>query len=124
MLFEMTLVPVGSDAHVSDEIASAIKIVEAAGLPFQLTPSATCIEGDWDEVMPIIQRCHQNLRRHAPHVVTLIKVEDEEDADNMLEKNVASVEEKVGHQVHGTNPVNDTRSVAGLKERELEETPV
>src|SRR5438132_1562258 len=76
MLFELTLVPICKEEHTSGAIAQAIKILELSGLPFQLTPSATLIEGDWEEVIPVIQRCHRELRRSCPHVVTFIKVED------------------------------------------------
>lgn len=99
MLVEFSVIPLGRDPHISDEIAEALKVLEESGLPYQLTPSATCIEGAWDEVMPVIRRCHARVRELAPHVITSIKVEDDEDGDNKLLKNVTSVEEKLGHSV-------------------------
>ena len=99
MLVELTIIPIGGDAHMSDEIAEALKIIEKSGLPFELTPSATCIEGEWAEVMPVIQRCHERVRAGCPHVITNIKIEDDAGAKNKLMSNVASVEEKIGHAV-------------------------
>jgi uncharacterized protein (TIGR00106 family) len=96
MLVELSIIPIGNDSHTSDELAGALKIIEESGLPFELTPSATCIEGTWSEVMPVIQRCHERVRGHCSHVVTNIKIEDEAGATNKLKANVASVEEKVG----------------------------
>jgi len=32
----------------SKEIAEVLRIVDDSGLPYQLTPAGTCIEGDWD----------------------------------------------------------------------------
>ena len=109
MLFELSVLPLGTDAHLSDEIAEVVKVVEASGLPYQVTPTATCIEGEWDEVMPVIQQCHLRARELSPHVVTMLKIEDDEDSVNKLIHNVASVEEKVGHVLpKGPSP----RSVA------------
>ena len=52
MLAELTIIPLGRGQHISSAIAPAISLIETSGLPFQLTPSGTCIEGDWDRVMP------------------------------------------------------------------------
>jgi len=97
MLVEFSIIPLGANTHLSPEIAEALKIIDESGLPYQLTPSATCIEGGWNEVMAVIQNCHARLRQTCPHVITMIKIEDEEGAKDKLTRNIASVEEKVGH---------------------------
>lgn len=96
MLVELSVIPLGGDASASAEIAEVLRIVDDSGLPYLLTPSGTCIEGKWDEVMPLVRRCHERVREHSTHVVTMVKIEDEEGARNKLRDNVASVEEKVG----------------------------
>jgi uncharacterized protein (TIGR00106 family) len=96
MLVEISIIPVGGDAHLSDQIAEVLRIVDKSGLPYQLTPAGTCIEGDWDAVMALVRQCHEQVRTHASHVFTTIKIEDEAGAENKLMKNVASVAEKVG----------------------------
>jgi len=44
---ELSIIPLRSGLHISEEIAEALKLVDASGLPYQLTPSGTCIEGGW-----------------------------------------------------------------------------
>ena len=102
MLVELSIIPLGGDTHVSGEIAEALKIVDASGLPYLLTPSGTCIEGEWDEVMTLVRRCHDRVRELTPHVITMVKIEDEEGARDKLTRNVASVEEKVGRTLKRT----------------------
>ena len=97
MLIEFRIVPLGGDPHISDEIAEAIRVLDDAGLRYRLMPSATCIEGEWEEIMPVIHRCHERVRELSPHVITTITIEDDEDSGSKLERNVASVEEKLGH---------------------------
>jgi uncharacterized protein (TIGR00106 family) len=99
MLVELSITPIGNGTHTSDEIAGALEIIEASGLPFELTPSATCIEGEWSEVMPVIERCHEHVKARCPHLITTIKIEDDAGAKNKLRGNVASVEDKLGHAV-------------------------
>jgi uncharacterized protein (TIGR00106 family) len=96
MLVELSIMPLGGDKHVSAEIAKALELIDGSGLPYQLTASATLIEGEWDEVMPLIRHCHERVRRLSPHVVTHIKIEDDEGEGNKLTTNVTSVEEKLG----------------------------
>ena len=97
MLVELAIIPLGGDVHLSDELAVVLEVVHSSGLPYQLTPSGTCIEGEWDEVMSIVHRCHERARERSPHVITTIKVEDDAGEGDKLRRNVASVEEKVGH---------------------------
>lgn len=96
MLIELSVVPLQGGTSASDEIADVLRIVDESGLPYLLTPSGTCIEGTWDEVMPLVRRCHERVRERSPHVVTMLKIEDEEGARNKLRDNVASVEAKLG----------------------------
>src|SRR5687767_6519462 len=103
MLVELSIVPVGHNAHMSGELAKALQLVDASGLPYQLTPSGTCIEGEWDEVMALVRQCHERVRKTSPHVITTIKVEDDEGERHKLARNVASVEEKVGHPLKKTD---------------------
>ncbi|ALA59264.1 MTH1187 family thiamine-binding protein [Nitrospira moscoviensis] len=103
MLVDLTVIPLRGGRHTSDEVAEVIKLVDASGLPYQLTPSGTCIEGDWDAVVPLIQRCHNMVRSLSSHVVTLIKIEDEVGKDNKLSTNIESVEHRIGRAVGRTS---------------------
>lgn len=96
MLFEISLIPVGGDVHVSPDLAEVLTLIDNSGLPYQLGPGSTCIEGEWDEAMALVRACHQEARRHSRHVVTIIKVEDDEGQRDKLRSNVASVQEKAG----------------------------
>jgi uncharacterized protein (TIGR00106 family) len=96
MLFELSIIPLGGNTHLSSEIAEIMKIIDGSGYPYQLTPSGTCIEGGWEEVMALIRQCHESMRNRSSHVITTVKIEDEEGSRNKLTMNVQSVEEKVG----------------------------
>ena len=102
MLAELSIIPVGEGTHISEQIAIALKFVDASGLPYQLTPSGTCIEGEWDQVMSVIRQCHERVRSISPHVITLIKIEDDEEERNKLTQNVTSVQEKVSRPLNTT----------------------
>jgi uncharacterized protein (TIGR00106 family) len=105
MLVDLTVLPLQGGRHISDEIAEVVKLIDASGLPYQLTPSGTCIEGEWETVMPLIQRCHHMVRSMSSHVVTVIKIDDELGRDHQLTRNVTVIEQKIGHAVGRTSPL-------------------
>ena len=93
MLVELSVVP--GSGNRSETVTEIVKVVHDSGLPYQLTPSATCIEGTWDEVMPVVRRCHEMAARKAGAVVTLVKIEEGE--PGKLESNVTKVQTALGH---------------------------
>lgn len=99
MLAELSIVPLGMGEHLSTPLAEALDIVDRSGIRYKLTPSGTCLEGSWDEVMDVAKRCHARMREKSRHVFTTIRVEDEEGDDNKLVRNIASVEEKLGRRL-------------------------
>lgn len=99
MLVELTINPLGRGTHVSQDLGQILKIVDESGLPYRLTPSATCIEGNWDEVMDLVKRCHQQARSISQHVMTTVRIEDEEGATGKLNENIASVERAAGRSL-------------------------
>jgi uncharacterized protein YqgV (UPF0045/DUF77 family) len=96
MLFELSVIPLGGDIHLSDELAEVIAVVEKSGLPYLLGPGSTCIEGSWEGAMPVIRACHEQARRSSRHVITLLKVEDDAGQTGKIRSNVLSVAEKAG----------------------------
>src|SRR5690606_24609134 len=95
---------------LSGVIAEILKEIEASGVPYQLTPTGTCLEADWDTLMPLVRKCHEIARKHSPHVITLIKLDDDAGESNKLARNVRSVEEKVGHPLATSPPSSESRT--------------
>lgn len=99
MLVELTINSLGRGTHLSKDLAEILAIVDASGLPYRLTPFGTCIEGNWDDVIGLVKQCHEHARCLSHHIITTIRIEDEEGAVNKLEGNVAAVERLAGHQL-------------------------
>jgi uncharacterized protein (TIGR00106 family) len=115
MLVELSIVPLGCDVQWSDQLAGALKLVDASGSPYLLTPSGTCIEGEWDEVMALVRRCHERVRQSSPHVLTSIRIEDEEGERDQLTRNIASVEEQLGRPLRKIDTGGPRPGAAGVQ---------
>lgn len=92
MLVELTMTPLGRGTHLGQDLAVALKLIDDSGLPYCLTPMGTCIEGEWEEVMTLVKRCHDRLRTSATRVLTTVRIDDESGVKDKLMQNIKSVE--------------------------------
>jgi uncharacterized protein (TIGR00106 family) len=105
MLAELSIVPLGVGEHLSGPLAEVLDIVDRSGVRYKLAPSGTCLEGSWDEVMGVVKQCHARMRQKSRHVMTTIRIEDEDGEDNKLVRNITSIEEKLGRQLAETGGI-------------------
>lgn len=99
MLAELTIVPLGVGEHLSEPLADVLRVIDASGLHYTLTPCGTCIEGEWDEVMGLVRQCHERMRERSRHVLTTIRIEDEAGVTDKMTRNITSLEEKLGKRL-------------------------
>ncbi len=96
MLAQVTITPVGTGEELKEMIAKAVAIIEKSELDYQLTSMGTIIVGDWDEIMVIVKKCHDEIKNFADRVVTNIVIDDRKDLQNRLKNNVLEVEYALG----------------------------
>jgi len=95
MVVSFSMFPIGKGESLSTEIAKVIKLVKESGLPYQLGPMSTTIEGEWDEIFTLLNTCRQVLRQESNRVYMTIKVDDRAGGTDQLTKKVKSVEAKL-----------------------------
>lgn len=96
MLAQVSIVPVGTGEERKELIAKALKIIENSELDYQLTSMGTIIEGDWDEIIALIKKCHEEVKNFADRVVTNILIDDRKGLTNRLKNKVLEVEYALG----------------------------
>ena len=99
MLAIFSTFPVDTGQSLSKDVAGVIKLIDESGLDYQTTAMGTLVEGEWDEVMDLIKRCHQTLRKNSIRVYTKISIDDREGATGRLKGKVADIEKILGREV-------------------------
>jgi len=99
MLFSLSMFPIGSGDSLVDPVAEVIDEIDRAGLRYRVTGADTVIEGDWDEVMPVIRRAEQRLREKHDRVFMVMTVDDHKGVENRLEESVTEVEDRLGRSI-------------------------
>ncbi len=96
MLVEFRILPVGTGEETKELVAKTVALIEKSELDYQLTAMGTLLEGQWEEVMFVIQKCHDEVKKFAERVVTEIVIDDRKDLNGRLKGNVLEVEYVLG----------------------------
>lgn len=98
MLFAFSVAPSASDesGSVSAAVADAIKVVRDSGLPYELTSMFTTIEGEWEDVMPVIKAACDAVAAHGPRVSLVLKADLRPGHGGQLQAKVDRVREHLG----------------------------
>ncbi|MDE9364162.1 thiamine-binding protein [Luteipulveratus sp. YIM 133132] len=98
MLFAFSVAPATTDSEdgsVSAVVAEAIKVVRDSGLPHRTDSMFTTIEGEWDEVMPVVKAACDVVARHSPRVSLVLKADLRPGLTGQLDAKVQRVEDRL-----------------------------
>ncbi len=96
VIADLSVVPLGVGVSVSRYVAACEKVLREAGLSAQLHAYGTNIEGEWDEVMAAVKRCHEVLHEMgAPRVSSNMRFGTRTDRDQSMADKVRSVERRL-----------------------------
>jgi uncharacterized protein (TIGR00106 family) len=96
MLVEFRIIPVGIGEELKELVAKMLAIVEKSELDYQLTAMGTLLEGEWEEIMFVVKKSHDEIKKFSERVVTEIIIDDRKDMKNRLKGNVLEVEYVLG----------------------------
>lgn len=99
MLIQFAIFPTGRGESISAEVAKVIDIIDKSGLPYKTSAMSTVIEGEWDEIMPLINKCRLALKTDNSRVYMVLTMDDREAARNRLSGKVKSIEEKLKRNI-------------------------
>jgi len=99
VLLEFSMSPFGKGESLSPYVARSLDIIDKSGLPYQLTPMGTIIEGEWAEVMAVVSACFEAMSADCPRISTQIKIDYRAGPGGRIEAKVAAVEERLGRKL-------------------------
>jgi uncharacterized protein (TIGR00106 family) len=99
VLLEFSMTPIARGESVSAYVARSLDIVDRSGLPYQLTPMGTIIEGEWPEVMAVVGACFEAMRADCERISTQIRIDYRAGPAGRLQSKVDSVQQKLGRKL-------------------------
>ena len=96
MLVQLSIIPIGVGSSIGGQLAEVLKIIDSSGLPYKVNPMGTVIEGEWDEVMRLIKKCHRAIMKKGERALTTIVIDDRKGKPKRIEEKVKSIERRLG----------------------------
>lgn len=73
-------------------VAKAVQVVHDSGLPHETTSMFTTIEGEWDEVMPVIKAACDAIAEYSDRVSLVLKADLRPGRTGEIEGKVARIQ--------------------------------
>ncbi len=99
LLLEFSMYPTDKGESVSDYVKRNLEIIDESGLPYKLGPMGTTLEGEYDEVMAVVRRCHERMSEDCGRIACQIKMDWRQGRSGRLESKVATLKEKTGRDL-------------------------
>lgn len=99
VLLEFSMSPLGKGESVGKYVARSLDIVDKSGVAYRLNPMGTVLEGEWDDVLQVVTRCYQRMKRDCGRISCSIKIDYRKGHSGRLSSKVASVEKRLKRKV-------------------------
>jgi uncharacterized protein (TIGR00106 family) len=96
VLLEFSMSPLTKGESVSAFVARSLDIIDKSGLPYQLTPMGTIIEGEWADVMAVVTACFERMREDCDRISTSIRIDYRAGPGGRLKSKIEAVQQKLG----------------------------
>ena len=95
VIVEFSIFPMDKGESLSPYVARALKLIQDSGLPYELNPMGTCVEGEGQAVMALVDRCFQEVQKDSGRVYLSLKADYRKGPSGRLKSKVASIESKL-----------------------------
>ncbi|MGD8961109.1 MAG: MTH1187 family thiamine-binding protein [Desulfobacterales bacterium] len=94
-IVEFSIFPLDKGESLSPYVARALKLIKDSGLPYELNPMGTCVEGEWNDVMALVNRCFEALEKDCNRITLSLKADYRKGPSGRMKSKVSSVREKL-----------------------------
>lgn len=100
VLLEFAMAPHGQGESLGAHVARILDVIDRSGVPYQLTPMGTILEGEWDDVMALVSACFKALQPDCARIGMNLKVDYRRGQDSRLHSKIATVEQHLGRKLN------------------------
>ncbi len=75
ILVDFSIFPIDKGESVSPYVAKAVSLIKESGLAYDLSSMGTSIEGEWEEIVEVITRCLEELKKESNRIYMTLKAD-------------------------------------------------
>jgi uncharacterized protein (TIGR00106 family) len=96
VIIDLSIFPLDKGGSgLSAYVSRALNVIRGSGLKYRLCPMGTSIEGEWDEVMGVVDACYRELEKDSDRLYMTIKVDARKGRRDGMNQKLHSVESKL-----------------------------
>jgi uncharacterized protein (TIGR00106 family) len=99
VLLEFAMNPPDRGNGLSGYVARILDVIDRSGVPYQLTPMGTILEGSFDDVMKVVGDCFRALEPDCPRIGMNLKMDYRAGTASRLKSKIDAVEKQVGRKL-------------------------
>lgn len=99
VLLEFSMSPLGKGESVGKYVARSLDIIDKSGVAYRLNPMGTVLEGEWEQVFAVVQKCYERMKKDCNRISCTIKVDYRKGYSGRLQSKVASIEKTLKRRV-------------------------
>jgi uncharacterized protein (TIGR00106 family) len=99
VLLEFSMSPLGKGESVGKYVARSLDIIDKSGVSYRLNPMGTVLEGEWEQVFAVVQKCYERMKKDCNRISCTIKVDYRKGHSGRLQGKVASIEKTLKRSV-------------------------
>ena len=99
VMLEFAMAPHGQGESLSAHVARILDVIDKSGVPYQLTPMGTLLEGEWDQVIGVVTACLRELERDCSRIGVNLKIDYRQGPGGRLKSKIDKVERQLGRKL-------------------------
>lgn len=99
VLLEFSMSPLGKGESVGKYVARSLDIIDKSGVSYRLNPMGTVLEGEWEQVFGVVQKCYERMKKDCTRISCTIKVDYRKGHSGRLQSKVSSIEKTLKRSV-------------------------
>lgn len=93
MLAELRITPMGCEDEFARVVADVVRLVADGDMQYEVHGMGTTVEGQIDDILDLVRRCHEEVRRHSDRVLIEVSIDDRAGREGELVRSVERVRE-------------------------------
>ena len=93
MLGELRVTPIGTPEAFARIVADVTRVVSEGDLQYRVHAMGTTVEGELDEILDLVRRCHLEVRKHSDRTLIELSIDDRAGAEGELVRSVERIRE-------------------------------
>ncbi len=99
VLLELTMSPFDKGESLGPYVARIIDIIDKSGVDYRLTPMSTIMEGEYEPLMNVVQKCFEELHKDCQRISVSIKIDYRTGKESRMKSKIQRIESLLGREI-------------------------